>query len=654
MYGGRCPILRRVLEYRADLELFPMFALLVAVRVCVVDARSGEPVSNAYVRGRRDWNLTDGSGCTDLKYREDTLIVVRVGYRSVKVPFSDTIRLYPSPVRLKGVEVVAVRTSAVEHLPFSVASEEGDEVEGAVGPNFSDPEISVQAYGTPYSKPVLRGFSVKRLTVLRDGFEVRDLSSGYDHPLHIYGNDVGEVITVKGSAGSVFGGGFGGLIYVKSREAKFSDLSHRIDLSFTPNGNRTRGGYSLNWGGRRMALLLGGEGTLSEDYSAGFGRVPNSFGREVLLFSQVRARVGGSVPALGLRYDSRTWGVPMEKAVSHSTHRESYLTVGGWGIDYQNTLQVEMCGRDTATRIGKEALQGKYETSFKDYHLIARLVYERMTGGEMGGGDRTEAYVSLYGPLFVRPHIQIMGGLGGKVVGRKGDVSGLLGASLSRGPATLGVSLSRSFRFPTLYETHFVGVHHGVGRYDIGNPDLRREVSHELQANLRLARGPLGLTVETFSSYVRDFITVVPTGEEYVDDEGHRLGVYRWINSDAIFVGGKLALSFARPGLLLSISYAGVSSRLLNYGGEAPYMPLPEVRFDGRLSRGSAFADLRLRYIPEVGKVLGNVEGGFRFGDHTLSIGVFNPLNEVYREPTDPLGTPLPGRSIYLSLRARL
>ena len=619
-----------------------------------MDSQSGKPVEGAYVRGRLDWNLTDESGCTDLKYREDTLIVVRVGYRSVKVPFSDTVKLSPSPLRLKEVEVVAVKTSSVEHLPFPVSSDDGGEFEGAVGPTFSDPEISVQAYGTPYSKPVLRGFSVKRLTLVRDGFEVRDLSSGYDHPLHIYGNDVSEVATIKGSAGAVFGGGFGGLIYVRSREARFSSLSHRINLSFTPNGNRTRGGYSLNWGGRRLALLLGGEGTLSGDYSSGLGRVPNSANREALFFSQVKARLGRLVPTLGLRYDARVWGVPMERAVSHSTHREAYLTVEGWGIDYQSTLQVEMCGRDTATRIGKEALQGRYETSFRDYHLITRVVYERMSGGEMGGGNRAEAYASLYGPLLVRTHLQVMGGLGGKVVGRKGDLSALLGISLTRRWATLGVSLSRSFRFPTLYETNFVGVHHGVGRYDVGNPHLRREVSHEVQATLRISSGVFGLTLEAFSNYVRDFITVVPTGEEYVDDEGHRIGVYRWINTDALFSGGKAALSFARPGLLLSLSYTGVSSRLLNYGGEAPYMPLPELRLMGKVSLGKGFARAQVRYVPAREKVLGDVEAGIRSGAYTLSLGVFNPFNEVYYEPTDPLKTPLPGRSLYLSVRANL
>ncbi len=639
---------------RADLESFPMLTLIAAVRVCVVDAQSGKPVSNAYVRGRRDWNLTDGSGCTELKHREDSIIVVRVGYRSVKVAFSDTVRLSPSPVRLKRVEVVAVKTSAVEHLPFSVSSEGGEEVSGALGPDFSDPEISSQAYGTPYSKPVLRGFSAKRLTLVRDGFVVRDLSSGYDHPLHIYGNDVGEVVTVKGSAGAVFGGGFGGLIYVKSREARFSDLSHRVFLSFTPNGHRTRGGYSLNWGGRRLALMVGGEGTLSGDYYSGSGEVPNSFHRGALLFSQAKARLGRFSPTLGMRYDTRTWGVPMERAVSHSIYRESYLTVGGWGIDYQSTLQMEMCGRDTATRIGKEVLQGKYEASFKDYHLITRLLYERMSGGELAGGDRTEAYASLYGPLFVRTHLQIMGGIGGKVVGRKGDLSALLGLSLSRGWAAFGVSLSRSFRFPTLYETNFVGVHHGVGRYDVGNPNLRREVSHEVQTTLRMTRGPLGLTLEAFANYVRDFITVVPTGEEYVDDEGHRIGVYRWINTDALFLGGKGSLYFVRPGILLSLSYTGISSRLLNYGDEAPYMPLPEFRLMGRISKGAAFLRAKVRYVPSVGKVLGDVEAGFKYGAHTLSLGVFNPLNEMYHDPTDPLKTPLPGRSLYLNVRAHL
>ncbi len=69
---------------------------------------------------------------------------------------------------------------------------------------------------------------------------------------------------------------------------------------------------------------------------------------------------------------------------------------------------------------------------------------------------------------------------------------------------------------------------------------------------------------------------------------------------------------------------------------------------------GKGFARAQVRYVPAREKVLGDVEAGIRSGAYTLSLGVFNPFNEVYYEPTDPLKTPLPGRSLYLSVRANL
>ena len=615
--------------------------------MCVVDAETGKPVSGAYVRGRRDWNITEEDGCTELKYREDTLIVVRIGYRSEKLPFKDTVRLYPSPVRLKDVEVVAVKVKAVEHLPFQVEVRRGEEVQGAFGPLLPGAEVSTAAYGTEFAKPVFRAFSVKRLTVLRDGFEVRDLSSGADHPIHLYGGDVGAVTLVKGSAGAVFGGGFGGTIYVRSREAEFSRLSHTLRLSLNSNGYRKALSYALNAGGNRVATLLGVEGNLSDDYTSGFGPVPNSFGRRLLLFSQLRGKVWGYTPALGGRYEVRTWGIPLEKAVSHSTHYEAYLLSGGIGANYQSTLQVEMCGRDTVTSIRKDVIQGKYDFTLRGYNGTLRVVRESMMGGRAGEGSKVEGYASLYGPILVRERFQVVGGLGGKVVGRKWDVSALLGTSLTVSKVKVGLTFARSFRFPTLYEMHFVGPHHGVGRYDIGNPNLKREVSYEVQIVLRRQVGPVSLSLEGFGDFIKDFITVFPTGEEYVDEEGHRMGVYRWENADALFWGWTPRASLSLKDAYISLSYSRISSRLMG-GGEVPYMPVPEFRLEGKAVRGWVFGRFTVRYAE--GKVLGDLGVGVRMGNYEVSVGVFNPTNAAWYEPTDPLRTPVPGRSLYLSL----
>ncbi len=628
--------------------------ILGDVKVCVVDSETGKPVPGAYVRGKKDWDVTDESGCTTLRYREDTVVVVRIGYRSVKSVYSDTIRLQPSPVRLKDVEVVAVKISTVEHLPFQVEVEDEGEGSGVFGPTFSTPDVSTSAYGSEYAKPVFRAFSVKRLTVLRDGFEVRDLSHGADHPLHLYGADVGSLILIKGSAGAVFGGGFGGTIYVKSTEAEFSKVLHRMGFQFTPNGRRTRGTYLLNVGNERLAALFGVNGGTSGDYTSGSGVVPNSFGRDVSVASRVRIRLSGIVPSFGLRYDVRSWGIPEERATSHSTHYETFLLLGGAGLNYQNTLQVEMCDGDTVTSIQREVLQGKYEFSFRSYSGVVRITHDRMYGGIGDGASKVEGYASLYGPLFVRDNLQIIGGVGGKVVGSKGDLSGIIGLSSDISGVRMGVSLARSFRFPTLYETHFVGAHHGIGRYDVGNPDLRREVSYEVQITSRRKFGPLILSLDGFVNYVNGFITVVPTGEEYVDEEGHRMGVYRWKNTDALFYGYTHGISFATSHGYLRLTYAYLRARSLVPGDTLLYLPVPDLRIYGRIERGHLFTRLSLRYVPDHGKALGDMGVGVRYRGYSLTVGIFNPLNVEWREPTDPLGTPVPGRSVYLSLRGEI
>jgi len=176
-----------------------------------------------------------------------------------------------------------------------------------------------------------------------------------------------------------------------------------------------------------------------------------------------------------------------------------------------------------------------------------------------------------------------------------------------------------------------------VGRYDVGNPNLRKETSYELQINAQ-----------------DGFITVVPTGEEYVDDEGHRMGVYRWENRNVLFWGFTPGISLTTIHGYLRLSYTHIEARTFETGDTLLYLPVPDFRLNGKIRRGPIFSKLSLRYVPEYGKLLGDIGVGVSLGRYGLTVGVFNPLNVEWREPSDPLRTPIPGRSVYLSLRGEI
>ncbi len=608
-----------------------MILTLIAVKICVLDAETKKPIENAYVRGKYDWGMTNKKGCVELHRKEDTILVVRIGYHSVKTAFKDTIYLVPSPLSLREVEVSAVRIKAISHLPFSVEVADRE---------LKVDEVNIQGFGTAYAKPVIRGFGIKRLSIIRDGFVISDLSEGYDHPLHLTYPDVEEVDIIKGSAGSVFGGGFGGLIYGKSSSAKYDTIFHKFDVLFNNNGRKFKGEYMFNYGNDALSSLVVISGEDSKNYASANELVPNSFSREIYTSLNLRWRFWGFDPSLYLRYNFKRWGIPFESSVSNNRYSDITFVLSGFGLNYQRTEQLEIYDEGRSTEIFSETYQMKYEYKYKHYQGILRVLMERMLE------SRFEGFASIYGPLYTSERFQILGGLGAKVLKDKHNFSAFIGGSYDIPFGNLGLSFSRSFRFPTLYELYFEGVHHGVGRYDVGNPDLREEVSYEVQASAKLMKGNIIFNIQSFGMRVYDYIALMYDGN-YIDKGGHTIGKYRWVNTDALFYGYNLRGSYVFKNSTLTLSYSEVRAQFEN-PKVVDYLPSPELRFSLSMSLGIFSPQGFIRYIPSRGKTIGELNLSVGNDDMRMTMGIFNLMNADWFEPVDPLRTPIPGRSVYI------
>jgi iron complex outermembrane receptor protein len=99
--------------------------------------------------------------------------------------------------------------------------------------------------------------------------------------------------------------------------------------------------------------------------------------------------------------------------------------------------------------------------------------------------------------------------------------SGALGALWSFTPGyAAGLTVSRAQRAPTTEELYSEGPHHATITFDLGDPDLRKETSRNVELSVQKTSGLLRWKANLFHNSISDFIYGHVTGRT-VDDEGH-------------------------------------------------------------------------------------------------------------------------------------
>lgn len=138
-------------------------------------------------------------------------------------------------------------------------------------------------------------------------------------------------------------------------------------------------------------------------------------------------------------------------------------------------------------------------------------------------------------------------------VGRRtfGDASGSLSSLWEAAPGwTLGASVARAFRTPSIRELYSDGPHLADFSFDIGNPELDSEIGFGTDLFLRVARTGLRAEISVFRNALRNYIYHAPTGA--LDPRFGRFPVFEARGADALFEGadGRLQWEFA-PSVVL-------------------------------------------------------------------------------------------------------
>ncbi len=250
---------------------------------------------------------------------------------------------------------------------------------------------------------------------------------------------------------------------------------------------------------------------------------------------------------------------------------------------------------------------------------------------------------------------------------------------------TVGASLARSFRTPSIEEMFSEGPHLADFSFDIGSPDLDPEIGVGVDLFLRGNRPGLSVEVATYLNRVSNYIFYLQTGETVrVIREGARprvTPVYEAQGTDARFVGAEGRVQWeAMPGFILdgTVSYTRAQRTddadplpqipPLSFSGEARYenqrwfvsASLDGARAQDRIPGPVEIGDItELPENPTDGYGLVHLGGGVNFNSgafrHSVSLQVRNVTDAVWRDHLSRIKdiAPQPGRNIQLTYRVR-
>jgi iron complex outermembrane recepter protein len=442
------------------------------------------------------------------------------------------------------------------------------------------------------SRPVIRGFDGDRILVARDGIRdgsVSALSENEAEPLDLMSLDRIEV--VRGPSTLLYGSNaIGGVVNAISRHDE--DIAHGLHGYFTGNAgtnNRqtgTSGGAEYgrnNWG-------VWGTGTLfrASDYK------PGGDSEEL---GNTYARVGNANGGAGYfgdkgfftfnyNYYRNRYGIPVdpadpeERTVEIKSRQNDFRFNGGFR-DLGSFFESVKFTFDYAKYKHRESEtfnNDPEDVAFSEFHnkLYAyRGVVTQRKHGKLSG---TFGYDGYHRNFFVIGDETLLPGqvnqtqnsgfvleqvdlervtfqFGGRVENSRYRPTdpGLINRTMTgvSGAAGMRVGLwengafvanySHATRLPDLEELYDDGPHDDTLSFEMGNPNLRKEVSDGIDFSIRHQSKRLRADANFFFYNIKNFVFLQPTGEF---DEDTGLEIANYVQGDSHFRGTEANLDF--------------------------------------------------------------------------------------------------------------
>ena len=234
----------------------------------------------------------------------------------------------------------------------------------------------------------------------------------------------------------------------------------------------------------------------------------------------------------------------------------------------------------------------------------------------------------------------------------------------------VGIAYTVSQRAPSAQELYSYGAHESTATFDIGNPNLNKETSHNLEFNVQktsgLMRGKASVYANRFTNYIYGFYT----GQYIPSSENFSVVTAQQAAATIKGIEGELTYNWNQPGIAGRI-FGDASQGSFDAGGNLPLQPAPRLgaeiahQHNGWLANASYIYSYQQNRLAswEVGPApsYNLVNAGLSYTERvkevnwTVFLNMKNLLNQQIRYATTPMAVrlfaPQPGRSFMVGLR---
>lgn len=496
--------------------------------------------------------------------------------------------------------------------------------------------MDIISTGTGIGKPVIRGLSSNRVLTYAQGVRLENLQYGDEHGLGINEAGIESVEVIKGPASLLYGSdALGGVLYLNPE--KFAAPGERHADAETNYFSNTRGSTTnagIQTSGEKFRFLARGTYSSFGDYrmgdedwasnsrfnekdlKAGAGYTAKSF-RTTVRYN-INQSLLGMPEERGEAKGERKPELPFQKINNHILSVDNVIFLENSTLDvkvgYQDNDRREFEDEEDHADLRMHLRTFDYDVK---YHLSQKNRFETIVGVQGMVQDHTNRGPEILIPdavtvdagILATSHyhmenIDLQAGLrfdGRKIDSRSArevsdpDFIPALERTFTSMTAALGgkfdlseqmtarLNLASGFRAPNLAEMTSNGVHEGTNRYEIGNPDLKREQNLQVDLSLEFQNEHVEFFANGFYNGVADYIYLSPSGEVI-----GRYEVYDFLQKNAWLYGGEIGYHIhphPLDWLHLEGSFEMVTGKV-NGGGYLPLIPANTIRNTLRLNSG--------------------------------------------------------------------